>query len=268
MSASKKCSLILMSDDGKVRRLRFRAVFLRLVAAVWILLVLAGGAGIWIGWKAWEYRRSWENDRYHLERELADNRVHLERLSNMEALYESSRTASVSGGDAEVPLSSVPSAPVPSSPEATPPADFIPPSADVVAPAEQGGTPASSAGEPAAPPAAPEEKVGVDTGVVRVENVSARLDERRLRVSVDLYNGESAGQQISGRAVITLLDADGREYPLSSDDMLFRIVRFKKLVSSNALPSALSDAANAAIRVEVFVNDKLEFRRIYPVEAR
>lgn len=266
MSASKKCSLILMSDDGKVCRLRFRAVFLRLLAAAWILLVLAGGAGMWIGWKAWEYRRIWENDRYHLERELADNRVHLERLSNMEALYESSRTSAVSGGGDEVAPSCDSSSS--SSPETAPSADFVPPSGDSVATAGQGGTPALPTGELAAPSAAPEEQVEINTGVVRVENVSARLDERRLRVSVDLYNGEATGQQISGQAVITLLDADGQEYPLASEDMLFRIVRFKKLVSSNPLPSALSDVANAAIRVEVFVNDKLEFRRIYPVEVR
>lgn len=266
MSASKKCSLILMSDDGKVCRLRVRAAFLRLAAAVWVLLVLSGGAGIWIGWKAWEYRRIWENDRYRLERELAENRVHLERLSNMEALYESSRTAAVSGG-ADIAPSAGPSS-VTSPQDAAPSVDGTPPSrasADVV---EPGGTTEPPAGEPSAPPAAPEEQTGIDTGVVRVENVSARLDDRRLRVSVDLYNGESAGQQISGRAAVTLLDADGQEYPLASDDMVFRIVRFKKLVSSHSLPSTLSGVANAAIRVEVFVNDKLEFRRIYPVEAR
>ena len=278
MSPVNKYSLILMHDDGRTRRLRVRAGFFRLLVALLVFLAVAGGVGIWIGWQAWQYRQTWQEDRYNLERELAECKVRLERLSNMEALYERSRMAVVSvppGEAVQSPPSheaSAASLPANAAPGATSAGVSTSGASLPGTPANAGGA-ASNATLPAenlgAPSTGSEEHVAVDTGVVRVENVVARLDDRRrLRVSVDLYNGDAAGQQISGKVVFTLLDADGQEYPISSDDMLFRIVRFKKMVISSALPSGVADAENAAIRVEVFVDDKLEFLRIDPVESR
>ncbi len=295
MSAGNKCSLILMWDDGRTRRVRLRLGVIRFIAVMWAVLVAAGGAGIWIGWKAFRHMQVWEGERRLLEREVAENSVRLERLANMEALY--ARTLPTPAADS------------PQQPPLPDPAEFGPAaaSAPVSNPAKTGSSPAvpdtrASSGTPATatpdesvqsasattpaqpsssvssvspvPSATPDktpadpENAEVNTGVVRVENVRARLDERRFRISVDLYNGDAEGRQISGKAVITLIDADGRTLPVVSDNMLFRIVRFKKLAASVPLTTPTADAGNAVVRVEVYVNDRLEYRNTFPVEIR
>ncbi len=285
MSAGNKCSLILMWDDGRTRRVRLRLGWLRIIAVLWIGLVAAGGAGIWLGWKAFRHIRVWEDERRHLEQELAEKRVRLERLANMEALYLG--TLPAPAADSPQPSASATSEPAPpveqapaSDPAGTtglPAGSDAPASSDTAARAPS-AEPASDTPLPASasvpPPAASDtlsaeqENTAVNTGVVRVENVRARIDERRFRISIDLYNGDSEGRQISGKALITLIDADGRTLPVVSDNMLFRIVRFKKLAAAVPLPAAQADTVNAVVRVEVYVNDKLEYRNTFPVESR
>lgn len=257
MKASPKCSLILMHDDGHTRRVRLSQRLLRVVCILLVLLPFFGVGGLWIGYETWRFQQEWDEERRALTARLNENKLALERLGNIESLYK--RTV----GGTVAPSGSEGSGPARSS--ATP---------------EKSGDNASSPPGTANPPltAAPpgdggiheiDSQLIVDTGVVRIENVVPRLvDPRKLRITVDLYNAEPTGQQLSGQVRFYVLTGDGQEWKLSNDDAQFRISRFKKVVATSPLPGTLNDVANAAIKIEVLVNDVVVYRKLYPIESR
>lgn len=128
-------------------------------------------------------------------------------------------------------------------------------------------TPATPQGVP--PPADPGElesdKMTVDAGQVRVDNVSARLSkDRKLRIRMDLYN--ETNRQIAGTLSFFLLTADEQRIPIPHNDAAFKISRLKKFASTSAVPDTVSDLTNAALLIEVQNSDKsLLLRQIHPI---
>ena len=107
-------TVMFMRDDGAVRSLRVRGGFLRFCILLLVLLPVAGAAGIYVGA---HYRyRTWTlaDDVRAAERELADARLKLEQLSNVETIastmgsappqtLNTDLTAGSSSGDPKTP---------------------------------------------------------------------------------------------------------------------------------------------------------------------
>lgn len=268
MKATGKFSLILMHDDGQTRRIRLSRGFFRFMLCMLFLLPVFGTLGMWTGYVSWQAGQQWEAERHVLVTQINETKVALERLANIEELYKRAEVA-------------LPARITETSTEPLISDSKTPDMKNGAKPAETGtpspGTAVSSG--PATPltpgagnvdsAAEVDSQLIVDTGVVRVENVVPRLvDPRRLRIAVDLYNAEPTGQQLSGKVHFSLLTAEGQEVKLSIDDAPFRISRFKKIVTSAALPTALNSTTNAVIKLEVFVDDSMVYRNLYPVESR
>lgn len=284
MSASSKFSLILMHDDGSTHRMRMNRGTLRLLIVLLVLSPLLGILGLWVGWDALRTVADWHDERLAYQTELDTLRVRLERLSALElllapeergltavptpllppprsevAVAASSLLAPGAGPDKSVTRTFPPTGTTLDS-EATPAASGEQDSKTVQ-------SPDSSASEDDAPP--DKARGAVNTGYIRVENMQARLvDRRRIRVSVDMYSAEPGGKQLTGRTEFSLITADGQQYPLTNEDAAFRISRFKKVVSVSKLPVSGTEVENAAVMVEVRVDDKLIYRNMFSVESR
>lgn len=283
MKAPGKLTLILMHDDGKVHRLRVgRKLFTSFILLA-VFLPVFGGLGVWVGFEAWTFWSTFEQERATLQRSLDQWRMRAEKLGNILQLAG----VDINGTSGLVPASSSPSFPL-AAPDRSP-ANGIP-SANAthlanatVAVAGNGTLPGTvtplltaNATQPAAGPATantPEategEDASLDTGVVRLENLTARvLDNRKLRVSLDLYNAKPNGGPIGGHFDIRLIDPTGKPLPLKHEEGNFRITRFKKVIMQAELPQEFAEADNAALLVTVLVDDEPVLRKIYSVESR
>lgn len=287
MSASSKFSLILMHDDGSTHRMRMNKGTLRLLILLVVLSPLLGILGLWVGWDALRTVADWHDERLTYQTELDTLRVRLERLSALELLLAPEKT-----GLTAVPTPVLPppdSGILAASPLLVPGAGPGKPqtgtspvaSSDVpvhsnsetipASSAEQNGKSvplsASAVSEDDAPP--DKTRGAVNTGRIRVENMQARLvDRRRIRVSVDIYSTDPGGKQLNGRTEFSIITADGQQYPLTNDDAMFRISRFKKIVNVSNLPVSGTEVENAAVMVEVTADNKLLYRNMFSVESR
>lgn len=84
----KNYSLLLMRDDGKVRRLRVSPLVLRVLVTCLFLLPVLTGLGIWAAMTFWQGNTALVDANRVLERQLKETQVELERLANLEALLE------------------------------------------------------------------------------------------------------------------------------------------------------------------------------------
>lgn len=107
----------------------------------------------------------------------------------------------------------------------------------------------------------------VDTGMVRLENLSARqVGARSLRISFDLYNN-GRQSQLSGITTFDLVLPDSRVYPLGSQgDTNYRINNMKRISGNPTLPPEVTETSNAQIRINVFEENELVFRRLVPLQ--
>lgn len=110
---------------------------------------------------------------------------------------------------------------------------------------------------------------GVDTGHVRVGNVTVRrVQHGRLRLALDLHNG-GKNETVSGEVEAILLTADGERTQLKytvEDAGHFRINFFKRAVMLSRLPSHIS-LTNAQVILEIRdQNRTLVYSNLYPVE--
>lgn len=83
-------SLLLMRDDGHVKRIRVSPLALRLLVAGLFLLPVLTGLGTWAAVSFWQGNTALVDSNRLLERELKEARVELERLSNLETLLRRS----------------------------------------------------------------------------------------------------------------------------------------------------------------------------------
>lgn len=279
MSSGKKYSLILMDDGGQTRSIRISKGFCAVVLCLVIVMPLLGSAGIWVGWRAWHEQQEWLLERRSLHAELDSLEVEVERYANMETLYRQSG-AQAAPGDKDVADSAKSAPAAPAAPAAGAVAEneatesAAAPSASASGASGTNGTSPEQAGSEVASGIEggahkTDVDISLDTGQARVENVQARLlDPRRLRVNVDLYNIKGGGTPLAGRVVFSLVTAEGQSSALPAEDTSFRISRFKKIVSTVPLPTALTDVENSALLVEVLVDENIIFRKLYPVESR
>ena len=268
MSSGKKYSLILMDDGGQTRSIRISKGFCGLVLCLAVVLPLLGGAGVWVGWRAWHEQQEWLLERRSLHAELDSLEVEVERYANMETLYRQSG-AQTASGDSDNAKGATPAATAESEPTESAAGAVTSGTATpgIASGPEQAGSDTASGIEGGAHKT--DADISLDTGQARVENVQARLlDPRRLRVNVDLYNTRGGGSPLAGRVVLSLVTAEGQNSPLPAEDTTFRISRFKKIVSTVPLPTALTDVDNSALLVEVLVDENVIFRKLYPVESR
>lgn len=259
---SGKFSIIFMNDDGSARRLRIGKGLFSFVIVLLFLLPALGGLGIWAGWEAWTDRIVWENEQRQLRTACDEARLQVERLSNMLALAgvaPEDRPAAAATSHAVAPAGAAANATLSASnvaDNATLPATGIAANATIPSPAV----------EEVADPGMNEE-TNMDTGVVRVENVVARVQGKdKLRLSLDLYNAQPNAGPVGGRITFSLIDSHGKIHPLPHDDTQYRITRFKKVVTTAELPEV--GALNSALLVSVTSDDTPVLRKIFSIESR
>lgn len=253
MKVNGKYNFLLIHDDGATKSYRISRNAIRTLIAIVILLPIVSGVTLWFAWQTWQQKQAWGHEERALRQELTNMRAQVDRLQHVERLiqlYDAGQleqsAAPRAGGD---------TAPATETPD--PPAESA---VDTPAPV---GTDTPPAVEPPQAEGGPDLAI-VDTGQVRAGNVTARLKNRRLSISIDLHN--EVGRQIAGTLFLFLLTADGQRMPLSHNDPTFRMTRLKKFAATAIIPDAVADLTNASLLVEVISNDKtLIFRQLYPI---
>lgn len=206
-----KYSILLMRDDSKVKRFRLSPVWLKLFIYFIVFCVLAAGVGIYGGYTFWRENMVLTQERKAQERSLREMQVELERLQNVEQILESNDPEELQSLFGNISVAQQ----QPEQPE--------PPTLDLAKIFDY-----------------------MDKRQVIVENFSASLvnNGRSLRISFELNNADSA-KPLSGLADVDLVTRTGKTIKIKPDrnDMTFLIQRFKKVVTSIALPAgtALDD---------------------------
>lgn len=83
-------TLLLMKDDSNARTFRLHSSVLRFLICFFLALLIGGGAGIAGGLHYWHKYRQLSSRHDALDRETAEIRLQLERLSNLECLLVAS----------------------------------------------------------------------------------------------------------------------------------------------------------------------------------
>ncbi len=115
------------------------------------------------------------------------------------------------------------------------------------------------------------ERVEINTGLVRVENLSARrVGLRSLRIAFDLYNTEMQ-PQVSGKTTFDLILEDGTTYSLPPQgDTRFRINRLKRITGNPSLPAEVTNETSlekAQVRVTVLEGEStIVYQSLVPLE--
>lgn len=275
--SSSKFSLIIMHDDGETHRMRMSRYWVQILLILAVILPVVGCFGLWMGFDAWLSMGNWNQERLAYTNQITALNLKLQRLENLEALLADQRKPASVGAPLELAENTQP----PNDSNAAVPGGASTTTSPVTTEATQ--TPQAAAGNTAAPnsvgtalgQATPEGEpeqsdvlINEDSGF-RVENLQARLlDRRRLRASIDLYSVEPGQKTLSGRVVFTLITADGQRYPLTNEDPLFRISRFKKIITTSALPVDMEQAENAAIVVEILIDNAITYRNYFSIESK
>lgn len=223
MTTECKYNLLFMRDDSRVRRLRLSPFWLRLGAYLLALLALTAGLGVWGSVHFWQAARVLDEDKTSLERQLAEVRLRLERLENVEKLLK--------GGDGD-DLKTI-QRPVPGETKA-------PDKADKREPA------------PALPAVdLPALLAKVDLRQVSVDNLKAAMAEEQVKVAFDLNNLNQT--PLAGQIVLWLVTNSGQQIKVSAPDpdLNFQIQRFKKVTVTFAMPKGFERKDFYALRVVV-----------------
>ncbi|WCB46321.1 hypothetical protein [Nitratidesulfovibrio vulgaris] len=289
---AKHYSLLLMRDDGNVRRLRVSPLALRLLVTTLFIVPALAVLGIWAAATFWKGNTALVDANRDLTREIKEMRVELERLSNLEILLERedpvrlhalvaprktpAPTASAPGESAS-PLSAHGDGAT-ATPDATSsdaPAGDAPPGLTTDQPDDAtAGTP-SDASETAAvaplfqdaPASAPKRDISpINNGQARVDDVQVQISPQgKIRVTFSLSNGDTS-RQLAGHVVFVAIDGKGTGHDLAipAEAADFRISRFKKIVASARLPQGLSSGDIALVAIEIRSGDTIVFRDAFP----
>ncbi len=238
-----KLSLILMDDDGATRRYRVRRSTVRFFIFMTFFLPVVCGGLIYGSYLLYEKNLALEYDNKLKVEQAVKYEAEIEKLSNLEAIRQSEiealkATINKKEDDALIAHESQSSEPVNSD--------------EVEAPKEE---------------KALEEYLPVDSGIVSLENVSARLIEgKKLRLSIDLHNATQS--QISGGVVLYVLSSQGQRSPLDLSNSDYKIVKMKKIVSAVTIPNSIGNMTNASLMVEVLDSTgKIIHRQLFPIES-
>ena len=236
---------------------------LRGILLTGFLLVLLGCFGTWVGLENWTKSRDMAQSERRLQQELAELKVEVERLSNIEELITRSKSNKADMAMGLIGQAISESAP----PEQAPGQNLMatPGNGTAAQPGEanNASSPLPAAGD--TPPPLPAELAPLESKMTRIDNVSTRLSgNTRLRISIDLHN--TSGSQLAGKTLFALVDEQNIRTPLEHDDQSFRISHYKKVVANVNIPPSISDASKTRLLVEVLHSDgNVLLRKLFPV---
>jgi len=228
--SNSKYSVLFMRDDRDVTRYRISPFWLKMFIFVQIFLLLCAAGGIFMGVRGVKRNVDLRAENKSLEQRLVDAEVRLERLGNMEKILQS------------------------------------------YDPAELQSLLAAATSE------LEREKEGdavdlnriftrVDTQLVSVENLQARVASRKMTVSFDLNNLQSA-RAAAGQATIALVKKDGgtQMAKTNASDLGFQIQRFKRIQTTFSLPDGMEQKDVFGLRLEIKGSDgEVVFAETYPL---
>jgi DNA-binding transcriptional regulator LsrR (DeoR family) len=106
----------------------------------------------------------------------------------------------------------------------------------------------------------------VDTQIVGVENLQARISSRKMTVSFELNNLQSA-RAVVGQAALSFVKKDGSvaTAKTNSNDLSFQIQRFKRIQTAFLLPDGVEQKDLFGLRLEIKGKDgDVIFAETYP----
>ncbi len=209
-----KYSVLLMRDDAKVKRFRISSFWIRFLVYMCVLLVVLAVGGLYIGYTMWRENDRLTEERQRLERELRDTQVHLERLQNMEKIFQSNDPEEL-----ETLIGAI-----------------------------------EEEKEPEKPLMDLKELMQkVDMGLSVLENVSLKRLDGNMRLSFDVVNSNTA-EPLSGKVEVSLITRDGRTLDLTvsdTEEMTFQIQRYKNISVTFLLPEDEKFKELFALRITI-----------------
>ena len=224
-----KYSVLFMRDDRDVTRYRVSPFWLKMFICTQVFLFLCAAGGIYMGVRGFKINSDLQAENKGLEQRLVDAEVRLERLGNMEKILQSYDPAE---------LQSLLSA-------AT---------SEVEQEQEQDVVDLNKV------------FTRVDTQQVGVENMQAELSKRKVSVSFELNNLQSA-KAVVGQADLSLVKKDGSslEAKINKNDLSFQIQRFKRIQTTFLLPDGVDQKDLFGLRLEIKGNGgDVIFAETYP----
>ena len=224
-----KYSVLFMRDDTDVKRYRVSPFWLRMFFYIQILLLLCAGGGLFIGLRAWRSNSQLVTEKKNLAERLASAEIRLEQLGNMEKILHS----------------------------------YDPSEIQMLLQA------ATSEEKPKSNPSVDLNKVfvRVDTQLVNVENLQAKLNERKIDVTFELNNLQTTNT-LSGLGEFYFVKKDGSlvKVPTNKNDLSFQIQRFKRIQTSFMLPDGVAPNDVFGLRLEIQDKDGgVIFGETYPL---
>ncbi|MDR2801415.1 MAG: hypothetical protein LBB52_09195 [Desulfovibrio sp.] len=291
-------NVLFMRDDKEARTFRVHSTFLHFCLYLFLFIVLGGGVSIFLGVKFFDKYRNAVDSKTAMEREIADLRLQLERLANLETVLSASNGSAPKTSYTEVGGSTLPVrsqnasnvAALPSSPS-TQPAQSLQPTAQSAqaapgqsgpaepavssASGEQTGKNAAVAGAeeeipPPVEPVADYPSLSSPDSPLRIGDFNARgAGPQRLRISYDLSTAAGDSQRtIAGSVRYVCVLADGTRLDLSlvdTDGTRFSIARMKPMQGIARLPQETRVEEIAKIEVFIEITDGNTYRQIYPL---
>ena len=224
-----KYSVLFMRDDRDVTRYRVSPFWLKMFIFIQVFLLLCAAGGIYAGVRGLKKNADLRSENKSLEQRLVDAEVRLERLGNMEKILQSYDPAE---------LQSLLSA-------AT---------TEVEQEKEQEAVDLNRI------------FTRVDTQIVGVENLQARISNRKMTVSFELNNLQSA-RAVVGQAALSFVKKDGSvaTAKTNSNDLSFQIQRFKRIQTAFLLPDGVEQKDLFGLRLEIKGKDgDVIFAETYP----
>jgi hypothetical protein len=228
--SNSKYSVLFMRDDRDVTRYRVSPFWLKMFIFIQVFLLLCAAGGIFMGVRGVKRNMDLRAENKSLEQRLVDAEVRLERLGNMEKILQSYDPAE---------LQSLLSA-------AT---------TELEREKEQEAVDLNRI------------FTRVDTQLVSVENLQAKVNSRKMTVSFDLNNLQSA-RAVVGQAAISFVKKDGgtQTPKTNTSDLSFQIQRFKRIQTTFTLPDGLEQKDLFGLRLEIKGNDgDVIFAETYPL---
>ncbi len=210
-----KYSVLFMRDDRDVTRYRVSPFWLKMFICTQVFLFLCAAGGIYMGVRGFKINSGLHVENKGLEQRLVDAEVRLERLGNMEKILQSYDPAEL-----QSLLSSATTA--------------------VEQQVEQEKVDLNKV------------FVRANTGQVGVENLSVKLDKRKISVSFEL-NNLRASTAVVGQAYLSFVTKDGspQAAKYKKGDLSFQIQRFKRIQTSFLLPDGVEEKDLFGLRLEI-----------------
>ena len=270
-------NILFMRDDGKARTFRLRRGVLRFFVYFLVLLILISGGVIGAGTYFGTHYLSLLEKTEMQEREIAEMRLQLERLANLESLLTASSSEAAPLAKHEEVGVAAPATRVQNGTQPVDPADPsqlgalpYPPQA---LPPETAGTPGMSIGmsaEQAPPVAASAQRLTSPASPVRVASFSGRpIGQQRLRIRYELASAERLGSRtVSGIVRHMAVLNDGRSVelvPLDNAETRLTIGKSRPVEISTRLPDGHDTRDIRQIELILSTEDYGAFHEYYDV---